>query len=132
MVPLYSGTPFIVLPLLGSFHSFLPVANPIKFFTASGALSGNRVQVMLPAVVSIIAVALLVVVSGNGVLTAEPDALFTDGVIDDPTWLVIGGALSREAPTEGTLARTKSPYACPEFRIMLYCGSWSERPPTPG
>src|SRR5664279_693802 len=56
MVPLYSGTPFIILSVLGSFHSLVPVASPIKLATVSGALSGKRVQVILPAVVSMTAV----------------------------------------------------------------------------
>src|SRR5258708_26276289 len=28
--------------------------------------------------------------------------------------------------------KTKSPNAWPEFRIRLYCGTWSDRPATPG
>ena len=43
-------------PLTGFFQSFVPVARPIKFSTPIGALSGNSVQVILPAVVSMIAV----------------------------------------------------------------------------
>src|ERR1700693_2366120 len=56
MVPLYRGTPFTILPVLGSFHSLVPVDSPMKLATVSGAWSGNSVQVMLPAVVSMVAV----------------------------------------------------------------------------
>ncbi|SPF32094.1 hypothetical protein SBA1_1030028 [Candidatus Sulfotelmatobacter kueseliae] len=40
----------------GFFQSLAPDASPMKFSTPIGALSGNRVQVILPAVVSMMAV----------------------------------------------------------------------------
>jgi len=43
-------------PVAGFTQSFVPFANPIKFATPIGALSGKSWQVSLPAVVSIIAV----------------------------------------------------------------------------
>src|SRR5512141_3048004 len=55
MVPSYSGTPCFVAPL-GDFQSFVPLARPMKFATPIGALSGNSVHVILPAVVSMVAV----------------------------------------------------------------------------
>src|SRR5580700_7154999 len=42
----------MVAPLEGFFQSFLPVARPMKLSTAMGALSGKRVQAMLPRLVS--------------------------------------------------------------------------------
>src|ERR1700722_9706233 len=58
MVPSYSGTPCLVVPLAGFLQSFVPVARPMKFCTPIGALSENSVQVIFPAVVSMIAVGL--------------------------------------------------------------------------
>src|SRR6185312_1548932 len=56
MVPLYSATPCILRPLAGFVQSLVPFAKPMKLATPMGALSGKRVQVSLPAVVSMIAV----------------------------------------------------------------------------
>ena len=64
----------LLAPLTGFFQSFVPLANPMKFSTPIGALSGNNVQVILPAVVLIIAVG-SVEVAGLGVplgLAAAP------------------------------------------------------------
>src|SRR5579885_2243914 len=55
MVPSYRGLLRIVAPLMGFFHSFVPVASPMKFATPIGALSGKSVHVILPTVVSSIA-----------------------------------------------------------------------------
>src|ERR1700722_2685691 len=51
----YIGKPCFVVPT-GFFHSFVPVARPMKLATPIGALSGNSVQVIFPTVVSMIAV----------------------------------------------------------------------------
>src|ERR1700687_5302094 len=56
MVPSYSGTPCLVARLTGFFQSLVPDASPTKFSTPTGALSGKSVHVILPAVVSMIAV----------------------------------------------------------------------------
>src|SRR6476619_2477934 len=56
MVPLYRGTPCFLAPVAGLVQSLVPRASPMKFATPIGALSGNSVQVNLPAVVSMIAV----------------------------------------------------------------------------
>src|SRR5436305_9528879 len=56
MVPSYSGTPCLLAPLTGFFQSFVPLASPMKLATPMGALSGNSVQFIFPAVVSITAV----------------------------------------------------------------------------
>src|SRR5271165_2484794 len=55
IVPSYSGV-CIIWPVLGFFHGLVPSASPMKLATVSGALSGNKVQVMLPSVVSMMAV----------------------------------------------------------------------------
>src|SRR5690348_4406423 len=52
MVPSYKGVCSLVAPLTGFFHCLVPVARPMKFLTVSGALSGYRVQVILPRLVS--------------------------------------------------------------------------------
>src|ERR1044071_121461 len=67
IVPSYSGTPCLLAPLTGFFQSLVPEARPMKFATPIGALSGKSVQVILPAVVSIIAVGLAAVVVGLAV-----------------------------------------------------------------
>src|SRR5713226_10627480 len=72
IVPLYSGTPCILRPLAGLVQSLVPVARPMKFATPSGALSGNSVQVSLPAVVSMIAV---------GCAAAAATGFFTAGLV---------------------------------------------------
>src|SRR6185312_14246704 len=51
-------------PVAGLFQFFVPFASPMKFDTPIGALSGKSVQVMFPAVVSMIAVGWAVVVAG--------------------------------------------------------------------
>src|SRR3954470_20219978 len=51
IVPSYRGPPCLVAPLTGFFQSLVPLANPMKLATPTGALSGNSVQVILPAVV---------------------------------------------------------------------------------
>src|SRR6267154_2777650 len=56
MVPSYRGTPCLVAPLTGFFQSLVPEANPMKFSTPIGALSGNSVQVSLPTVVLMTAI----------------------------------------------------------------------------
>src|SRR5437899_5754741 len=56
MVPLKSGTPCFLATVIGLVQSFVPRASPMKLATPSGALSGKSVHVILPAVVSIIAV----------------------------------------------------------------------------
>src|SRR5437879_4845729 len=66
IVPSYSGTPCLVALLTGFFQSFVPEARPIKFATPMGALSGNSVHVILPAVVSMMAVGLLAVAAVAG------------------------------------------------------------------
>src|SRR5215469_536561 len=55
IVPSYRGLLRTVAPLMGFFHSFVPVASPMKFATPIGALSGKSVQVILPTVVSMMA-----------------------------------------------------------------------------
>src|SRR6516165_9206721 len=55
----------MVAPLAGFFQSLVPVARPIKLSTVTGALSGKRVQVMLPMVVSKMAC------TGCGAVVAE-------------------------------------------------------------
>src|SRR5215469_12809614 len=42
-------------PVAGLVQSFVPLASPTKFATPTGALAGNNVQVIFPAVVSIMA-----------------------------------------------------------------------------
>src|SRR5947207_14511545 len=54
----------MTLLVLGSFHSLAPVAKPTKLATLFGDLLANSVQVMRPAVVSKMAVGL--VVAGTG------------------------------------------------------------------
>src|ERR1051325_5400261 len=46
----------MVLPVAGSFHGLVPLANPMKFATALGALSGNNSHFISPTVVWITAV----------------------------------------------------------------------------
>src|SRR5437868_15385773 len=78
MVPSYSGV-CLRSCVLGSTHSFLPVASPTKFATAFGVLSGNRAQVSFPAVVSKTAVSLPALVGltcdlGEPAVSAASDA----------------------------------------------------------
>src|SRR6266851_2273519 len=72
MVPLYNGTPCILRWLAGLVQSLVPVARPMKLATPIGALSGNSVQVSLPAVVSMIA---------TGCAAAAAMGFFTAGLV---------------------------------------------------
>src|SRR3989442_3992410 len=56
MVPSYSGTPCFFWWVTGLVQSLVPSARPMKLATPMGALSGNNLQVSLPAVVSMSAV----------------------------------------------------------------------------
>src|SRR5580704_16434418 len=56
MVPSYSATLCFFWPSTGLAQSLVPLERPTKFATPIGALSGNRVQVSLPAVVLMTAV----------------------------------------------------------------------------
>src|SRR5579864_1186014 len=89
IVPSYSGTPCLLAPLTGFFQSLVPEAKPMKLATPMGALSGKSVQVILPAVVSIIAVGLVVVVAGwavvLGLAAACPAGLVWDHAIEPAT-----------------------------------------------
>src|SRR5271166_3582969 len=67
IVPSYSGV-CIIWPVLGFFHALVPSARPMKLATVSGTLSENKVQLMLPSVVSMIAV----VPFGSGAAPWEP------------------------------------------------------------
>src|SRR5258705_13197251 len=53
--PSKKGLPVTVWPLLGSVHGFLPVARPTKLATVIGTWSPNRVQWMVPWLVSKVA-----------------------------------------------------------------------------
>src|SRR2546428_10559656 len=56
MVPSYSGTPCFFWWVTGLVQSLVPSARPMKLATPMGALSGNNLQVSLPAVVAMSAV----------------------------------------------------------------------------
>src|SRR2546427_12117338 len=56
MVPSYSGTPCFFWWVTGLVQSLVPSARPMKLATPMGALSGNNLQVSLPAAVSMSAV----------------------------------------------------------------------------
>src|SRR5512146_2970523 len=58
MVPLYSGVLCFLARDAGLVQSLLPSARPMKFATVIGALSGNNSQVMVPLLVSRIALGL--------------------------------------------------------------------------
>src|SRR5215467_6481930 len=55
VVPSYNGRPCFLAWETGLVQSFVPSARPMKFATPSGALSGKSLQVILPAVVSMMA-----------------------------------------------------------------------------
>src|SRR6201987_315275 len=74
MVPSYSGTPCFLACVTGSVQSLVPVASPIKFATPIGAFFGNRVQFILPAVVSMTAI-------GSGVSSAPAAAGVRRGAV---------------------------------------------------
>src|SRR5579864_628282 len=140
MVPSYSGTPCLVAPPTGFFQSFVPVASPMKLSTPMGALSGNSVQVILPAVVSMIAVgwagaglAAVVVFAAGDVCVFAPDWEATDAGVD---WaavpdcadariaiemnMKIASALRMGAPREEIILQM--------VNVALYDSGWHRQP----
>src|ERR1700693_4643194 len=100
MVPSYSGTPCFLAWEIGLVQSFVPWARPMKLATPMGATSGNRVQVSLPAVVSMMAVGWAdVVVAGLAAAVAAgffAGAVLAAGVVcDHPSEHV--GAISKQS-----------------------------------
>src|SRR6478672_10115635 len=79
MVPSYRGTPCFLACEMGFVQSLVPWARPVKLATPIGALSGNRVQVSLPAVVSMTAVGKAAV--GVAGLAATAAAGFLAGAV---------------------------------------------------
>src|SRR5215468_2193536 len=69
IVPSYSATPCIFLCVVGWVQSFVPVDKPMKLATPTGASFGYRVQVILPTVVSMMAI-------GSGVFSSTGAAFF--------------------------------------------------------
>src|ERR1700737_213237 len=80
MVPSYSGTPCFLAWEMGLVQSLVPSARPMKLATPTGALSGKRVQVSLPAVVSMTAVGSAGVVAA-GLVAATAGAGFLAGAV---------------------------------------------------
>src|ERR1700737_514969 len=81
MVPSYSGTPCFLAWEMGLVQSLVPSARPMKLATPTGALSGKRVQVSLPAAVSMTAVGPVEVVVAGLVATAAAAAGFLVGAV---------------------------------------------------
>src|SRR5437016_3554054 len=90
MVPSYSGTPCFLACETGFVQSFVPCARPMKLATPMGACSGKRVQVILPAVVSMMAVG--PAAGAPASLAAAVAAVFLAGAV-----LVAGAAWDQPA-----------------------------------
>src|SRR5262245_45691253 len=67
MTPSYNGLPWTTCPLMGLVQSFVPVAKPVKFVTAFGALAGNNSHRIVPIVVWMIALGDLAEMVAGGV-----------------------------------------------------------------
>jgi hypothetical protein len=94
----------LVAPLIGFFQSFVPVARPIKFATPIGALSGNSVQVIFPAVVSMIAVGLALVAAAAGFVAVV--AAFWPTI---PVCAIAANGIAHAIPKIATALRINTP-----------------------
>src|SRR5450755_1841653 len=125
MVPSYRGTPCFLACEMGLVQSLVPVAKPVKLATPMGALSGNRVQVSLPAVVSMMAVGSAAV--GAAGLAATAVAGFLTGAVlaagavcDHPaahvaTSKTIEKQILMDAPGRRTLPGRTAEVGCPHM-----------------